>query len=55
MKAEWPRGSGQWLTFPEIDRCGWFSPNAAREKINPAQRELLDRLVAALSSPEPPV
>ena len=55
MKAEWPRGSGQWLTFPEIDRCGWFSPNAAREKINPAQRELLDRLAAALSSPEPPV
>lgn len=54
MKAEWPRGSGQWITFPEIDRCGWFSPNAAREKINPAQRELLDRLAAALSSPEPP-
>jgi predicted NUDIX family NTP pyrophosphohydrolase len=51
MKAEWPRGSGRWLTFPEVDRCGWFSPSAAREKINPAQRELLDRLEALLAAP----
>ena len=51
MTTEWPRGSGRWLTFPEVDRCEWFSPEAAREKINPAQRELIDRLEAALSTP----
>jgi len=47
-KAEWPRGSGRWLTFPEIDRCGWFSPDVARRKLNPAQSELVDRLESAL-------
>ena len=51
MKAEWPRGSGRWLTFPEIDRCAWFPPDIAREKINSAQSELLDRLEASLSEP----
>lgn len=49
VRAEWPRGSGRWLTFPEIDRCEWFSPDAAREKINPAQAALIDRLTAALA------
>jgi predicted NUDIX family NTP pyrophosphohydrolase len=44
MKAEWPRGSGRWLTFPEVDRCAWFTPQLAREKINPAQAEFIDRL-----------
>jgi predicted NUDIX family NTP pyrophosphohydrolase len=49
MKAEWPRGSGKWLTFPEVDRCGWFEPAVARQKINPAQVEFIDRLELALS------
>ena len=44
MKAEWPRGSGRWLTFPEVDRCAWFTPQLAREKINAAQAEFIDRL-----------
>ena len=43
-KAEWPRGSGTWLTFPEVDRCAWFDLETARRKINPAQAELIDRL-----------
>lgn len=47
-KAEWPRGSGRWLTFPEVDRCAWFSPDLARRKLNPAQSELVDRLESAL-------
>ncbi|MGH7498715.1 MAG: NUDIX domain-containing protein [Gemmatimonadales bacterium] len=46
---EWPRGSGHLLTFPEVDRCEWFGISAAREKINPAQIDLLDRLAAALA------
>lgn len=53
MKTEWPRGSGRWLTFPEVDRCAWFDPPEAREKINPAQVELIDRLVVSLSNSGP--
>lgn len=53
METEWPRGSGRVLTFPEVDRCAWFDPEAAREKINPAQAELIDRLELALSEPPP--
>ena len=49
MRAEWPRGSGRWLTFPEVDRCEWFDARSAREKINPAQVELIHRLEASLS------
>ena len=48
MRTEWPRGSGRWIEFPEVDRCGWFDPAAAKEKMNPAQAELIDRLEAAL-------
>ena len=48
MRAEWPRGSGRWLTFPEVDRCEWFDARNARQKVNPAQAELIDRLEAAL-------
>jgi predicted NUDIX family NTP pyrophosphohydrolase len=49
MRAEWPRGSGRWLTFPEVDRCEWFDARTARQKINPAQAGLIDRLEATLS------
>ncbi len=53
MQTEWPRGSGRVLTFPEVDRCAWFDPQAARRKINPAQAEFIDRLELALSAPPP--
>jgi predicted NUDIX family NTP pyrophosphohydrolase len=48
-RVEWPRGSGKWLVYPEVDRCGWFDPRTARTKLNPAQAELLDRLETSLS------
>jgi len=48
MRTEWPRGSGRWLTFPEVDRCAWFDPEAARAKLNAAQAELIGRLEAVL-------
>jgi predicted NUDIX family NTP pyrophosphohydrolase len=54
MKTEWPRGSGRWLTFPEVDRCAWFPPDVARKKLNPAQAELVDRLEHALRDAVPP-
>ena len=44
-KVEWPRGSGNWREFPEVDRAEWFRLNDARGKINPAQVPLLDHLV----------
>ena len=50
-RTEWPRGSGTWLTFPEVDRCDWFDADTARLKMNPAQAELLDRLIRVLESP----
>jgi predicted NUDIX family NTP pyrophosphohydrolase len=45
---EWPPRSGRTAEFPEIDRAGWFGMDEAREKLNPAQAELLDRLLELL-------
>jgi predicted NUDIX family NTP pyrophosphohydrolase len=53
MKTEWPRGSGRWITFPEVDRCAWFDPEAAKIRINPAQAELIDRLETLLAGVAP--
>ena len=41
---EWPPRSGNVREFPEVDRAGWFDLARAREKLNPAQAELLVRL-----------
>ena len=41
---EWPPRSGNMREFPEVDRAGWFDLETAREKLNPAQAELLVRL-----------
>jgi predicted NUDIX family NTP pyrophosphohydrolase len=40
----WPPRSGAMVEFPEVDRAQWFSLEEARERINPAQAEFLDRL-----------
>ena len=48
---EWPPRSGVESEFPEVDRAEWFGLEAAREKINPAQAELLDRLVQRVDRP----
>ena len=49
MRTEWPRGSGNWLVFPEVDRCAWFDPDTARRRMNPAQADLVDRLITKLA------
>ena len=49
FRMQYPPGSGQWRTFPEVDRAAFFGLAAAREKINPAQAAFLDRLAEALS------
>ena len=48
FELEWPPRSGRIEQFPEIDRAGWFALEAARERVNPAQAEFLDRLAALL-------
>jgi predicted NUDIX family NTP pyrophosphohydrolase len=45
---QWPPRSGRFATFPEVDRAGWFGIDEAREKLNPAQTEFLDRLLERL-------
>jgi predicted NUDIX family NTP pyrophosphohydrolase len=45
---EWPPHSGREREFPEVDRAEWFEPERAREKILPAQAELIDRLLERL-------
>jgi predicted NUDIX family NTP pyrophosphohydrolase len=50
FELEWPPRSGRKTTFPEIDRVEWFSPEQAREKILPGQREFIARLMQALGS-----
>lgn len=50
---EWPRGSGKTITYPEIDRCGWYSPDEARRLMNPAQAELVDRLEELVDAEDP--
>jgi len=44
FETEWPPRSGRMQSFPEVDRAEWFAPDVAREKLLPAQAELIDRL-----------
>jgi predicted NUDIX family NTP pyrophosphohydrolase len=50
FEMEWPPRSGRLQQFPEVDRAGWFGLAEARERINPAQVALLDRLSEALGA-----
>lgn len=44
FEMEWPPRSGKRVEMPEVDRAEWFALDEAREKINPGQVPLLDRL-----------
>ncbi len=48
FEIEWPPRSGERREFPEVDRAEWFEPEEARQKILPAQAELIDRLLQRL-------
>lgn len=52
VRLEWPRNSGRWIDYPEVDRCAWFDRAAAGQVINPAQVALLDAVVAAIKGKE---
>jgi predicted NUDIX family NTP pyrophosphohydrolase len=52
FEIEWPPRSCKRREFPEIDRAAWFSLDAARTKMLPAQTEFLDRLEHTIGSDE---
>jgi predicted NUDIX family NTP pyrophosphohydrolase len=52
FEIEWPPRSGRRQTFPEVDRAQWFDLATASEKINTAQRTLLERLEAVFTGTE---
>jgi predicted NUDIX family NTP pyrophosphohydrolase len=50
FEMEWPPRSGRTQEFPEIDRAEFFSIEAAKLKINPAQVPFLERLTNLLAN-----
>jgi predicted NUDIX family NTP pyrophosphohydrolase len=49
---EWPKGSGKFREYPEIDRVEWFSVAGARSKLLKGQRPLLDLLMDVVEDAE---
>jgi predicted NUDIX family NTP pyrophosphohydrolase len=50
FKLQWPPKSGKWISIPEVDKAAWFSPDLAKEKINPAQIPFIDELITVLEN-----
>ena len=48
FEMEWPPRSGRLQAFPEIDRVGWFAPEAALVKILPGQAGFIREALAKL-------
>lgn len=44
VRLEWPRGSGKYIRFPEVDKAGFFSYGDAKKKLNQAQSAFIERL-----------
>ena len=51
IEIEWPPKSGKKITVPEVDKAEWCNIPKALEKINPAQQELINRLIDKLQYP----
>ncbi len=49
FELEWPPRSGKRVSFPEIDKSGWFTLPDARQLINERQISLLEQLMEFLS------
>jgi predicted NUDIX family NTP pyrophosphohydrolase len=41
FSLEWPRKSGRFQDFPEVDRGSWFDEETALRKISPGQRAII--------------
>jgi len=50
--AQWPPGSGQLWSFPEVDRYAWFELAEAARKINVGQQPFLAELEALVAARE---
>jgi predicted NUDIX family NTP pyrophosphohydrolase len=50
FQLEWPPRSGKFQSFPEVDRAQFFCREEAGRKINPAQKEFLDRVQELVTS-----
>ena len=53
FSMEWPKKSGKWKQFPEIDRGEFFDLPAARRKIKAAQAPFLDELISKADPIQP--
>ena len=49
FQMEWPPRSGKMREFPEIDRAAFFTIEAARQKMHPAEFEFLPRLAELIA------
>jgi predicted NUDIX family NTP pyrophosphohydrolase len=47
---EWPPRSGKSAEFPEVDRAGWFAPEAAQRKLLKGQAHILVALLRHLTA-----
>ncbi|MGA6205091.1 NUDIX domain-containing protein [Nocardia testacea] len=48
FEMQWPPRSGEFRTFPEVDRVEWFETATAHDKLVAGQRPLLERLTDRL-------
>ena len=48
FSLEWPPRSGRMQSFPEIDRAEFVGASTARDKLNPAECDFVERLQKAL-------
>jgi predicted NUDIX family NTP pyrophosphohydrolase len=48
FEIEWPRGSGNVKSYPEVDKAAWFDVATARIKILAGQVGFIDELIACL-------
>jgi predicted NUDIX family NTP pyrophosphohydrolase len=48
---EWPPKSGQYRSFPESDRAGWFTVEQALTKIVKGQKECIKELAERMEDP----
>ncbi len=52
FELEWPPRSGNRVSFPEIDKSGWFTLQEAKQLINERQIPLLEQLLEHLGTQE---
>ena len=50
FEIEWPPKSGQYKSYPEIDKGKWFYFEEAKQKLNPSQSAFIDELKHKLNN-----